>query len=588
MEKLKRIVHREKFQKYLFPSLLLIFFITISLSAALTKSATSDESSHLIRGRILLDTGDYRINQHNPALINVIQALPTYLNPNIKIETLDENNQKWQEADKDELKENWVVINGGRKEFRDEVLKGPRILMTVLLTAFGFAFYQLIRKQFGFSVAAITLSLFALSPTFIAHSPLLATGAIDAVMIFLATWSLYLFTKSNPDKRKRDFIIFLAISFISLNTKYTAVMVSAIWLLVLFIDSFTRSEYQNIVKKAFTSLKLPLVSIATWFIGLFLIYGGEFATLEDMTYASAEKKQTNISSLQNIANKIDSLPLIDNSWSTIEWAYKNLKLPFPQYINGFLENVIFHNMEWYGKVFVDWYYPQDHWLPQYFPVTFAVKESSATVILAIASLIFLLLFAATRFTQFKASFAKHYPLWLTAVFLAFLMIMTSINLGIRHLMPLMPFLFLGMGTVFAKFIRNHPKPALTLYITATIFTILSLINAYPNYISYFNELVQGQKYGPRVVRGTNLDWGQNDIIVEEYVNSNNAVQDFAELKPGVNTLVVTVDYTLPPHYNANYRKLYEMWQKGEIKQITTLENTHLVFEVKGEDFIRAD
>ena len=50
---------------------------------------------------------------------------------------------------------------------------------------------------------------------------------------------------------------------------------------------------------------------------------------------------------------------------------------------------------------------------------------------------------------------------------------------------------------------------------------LGTINAYPNFISYFNESVGGSSQGYKYVTDSNLDWGQDLKQLAQFVEENN-------------------------------------------------------------------
>jgi hypothetical protein len=102
----------------------------------------------------------------------------------------------------------------------------------------------------------------------------------------------------------------------------------------------------------------------------------------------------------------------------------------------------------------------------------------------------------------------------------------SLNIGIRHLFPTLPFVFLFIArTVFPIFnpkpfkLRGlaHAIPKYTLLILGIWFVFGSVLT-YPSYLSYFNELTIGKpKYDFLV--DSNLDWGQDLKRLAQYVDS---------------------------------------------------------------------
>src|SRR5690606_33775257 len=118
--------------------------------------------------------------------------------------------------------------------------------------------------------------------------------------------------------------------------------------------------------------------------------------------------------------------------------YYNLKLPFPQYIKGFYDNVFKHNFYGHETFLLGEFSNKGWWY--YFPVLFLAKEN----ILFIALTIFLLIRGLPSlwrlFRRRKYDFSPSIVLVVVPVFLAILTLQSSINLGIRHLLPLYPFI----------------------------------------------------------------------------------------------------------------------------------------------------
>ena len=84
----------------------------------------------------------------------------------------------------------------------------------------------------------------------------------------------------------------------------------------------------------------------------------------------------------------------------------------------------------------------------------------------------------------------------------------NIKVGFRHLLPMMPFLFIFAGKI-ACFMGKVPRWSRVAMIGLVAWFILSSIAVYPHYLAYFNELAGGPENGYRVLVDSNLDWGQD-------------------------------------------------------------------------------
>jgi hypothetical protein len=139
----------------------------------------------------------------------------------------------------------------------------------------------------------------------------------------------------------------------------------------------------------------------------------------------------------------------------------------------------------------------------YFPVAVFVKTPIPTLLLLAAGLF------ATRSRRILA-----YGLVPAAAFLGAAMI-SRLNIGLRHVLMIYPFLFLIAGHGAAVLARWRAGRAvlglLAVWMAASI-----AIHA-PHHLSHFNELAGGPTNGHRVLIGSNFDLGQNDRYLEEYL-----------------------------------------------------------------------
>jgi hypothetical protein len=80
------------------------------------------------------------------------------------------------------------------------------------------------------------------------------------------------------------------------------------------------------------------------------------------------------------------------------------------------------------------------------------------------------------------------------------------QVGIRHILPIYPFLMLiaaaGVQTIIrARLGRVALVAPLALW-------VLGLVNVYPNTLTFFNRAVGGPRYGSEYLADSNIDWGQ--------------------------------------------------------------------------------
>ena len=101
----------------------------------------------------------------------------------------------------------------------------------------------------------------------------------------------------------------------------------------------------------------------------------------------------------------------------------------------------------------------------------------------------------------------------------------NLNIGFRHLFPILPFIYILISkevSVFAaRIAKNYTKLFWTIVMLLTAWLIAETAFAYPNYLAYFNETVGGPKNGYKYVTDSNVDWGQDLKRLEKFVTDNN-------------------------------------------------------------------
>ena len=169
----------------------------------------------------------------------------------------------------------------------------------------------------------------------------------------------------------------------------------------------------------------------------------------------------------------------------------------------------------------------------YFPVVFVIKETLPFLFLAILSLAFTAkqVFSRLNFSEIRArvsNFLKksvvEYTLFIFIILYVYVSISGGLNIGFRHLFPILPFAYLLISKKISDFTREiHLMSQRTFRLIVLIFMIwvflIPVIN-YPSYTSYFNESIGGSKNGYAYVTDSNTDWGQDLKRLKTYVEQN--------------------------------------------------------------------
>ena len=146
----------------------------------------------------------------------------------------------------------------------------------------------------------------------------------------------------------------------------------------------------------------------------------------------------------------------------------------------------------------------------YFPVLFLVKTPVPTL--------FLLIAVAWLWVRNRGEWILTYPLVIPPLIYFCMAVASLLNIGIRHILPVYPFLFVLIGgTVVKIWLRgSRLERAGLLFLGA--WYLWSSLGIFPHYLSFFNELAGGPKNGHRVVVDSNLDWGQDVKGVKRWMD----------------------------------------------------------------------
>jgi tetratricopeptide (TPR) repeat protein len=136
----------------------------------------------------------------------------------------------------------------------------------------------------------------------------------------------------------------------------------------------------------------------------------------------------------------------------------------------------------------------------YFPVTFATKTPLPTLALLIAALYFI----ARR----KIAGAAAFFLLTPATVYFILAVLSRLNIGLRHILQIYPFLFVLAGAAAAESWKR-PRVMRPTVIVLGLWLVVEAAIIYPDHLAYFNEFAGGAKNGYRVAIDSNLDWGQD-------------------------------------------------------------------------------
>jgi 4-amino-4-deoxy-L-arabinose transferase-like glycosyltransferase len=82
------------------------------------------------------------------------------------------------------------------------------------------------------------------------------------------------------------------------------------------------------------------------------------------------------------------------------------------------------------------------------------------------------------------------------------------NIGLRHVLPVFPFLFLAAGWAGGEALASGRRYRWA-FVALAAWYVLGTLRVHPHFLSYFNELAGGPAGGVRYLSDSNLEWGQD-------------------------------------------------------------------------------
>ncbi len=501
----------------------------LMLASVWNDSATMDELAHIPAGFGYVTQLDYRLNPEHPPLIKALSALSAWIaaRPRFPTDTSywrDDVNGQWAQGAK-------FLYESGNDA--DKIIFWSRLPLILLTVLFGWLLFRWSQKRFGSATALLTLAFFAFSPTILAHGRYVTTdlGAALGFFIGIASFTSFL----EKPSRRNTAIAGLALG-AALLFKFSAVLLIPLYLILLAAWVFAK-PYLHFHERArlIGRLLAKIAIIGT--VALVIIWAVYGVLVWNYPLEKQSRDAEFLLSSYGFgpAANLD-LALIKNP----------VTRPLGQYLLGFLmvqQRSAGGNTAFFlGEV-------SAAGSRLYFPLLYLLKEPLTLHILTLIALITsfsrVLRTRRIRLSLVRSWIADHFPEFSALIFIAFywlLSIVSPLNIGVRHVLPTFPFIYLLVSSRVVMWLRLHwisnPQnwverlrgiyqvyiktiPRYVLVVGLLLWFIAGTIMVFPYYLSYYNELVGGSARGWQVAVDSNYDWGQDLKRLAQFVEKNN-------------------------------------------------------------------
>jgi hypothetical protein len=154
---------------------------------------------------------------------------------------------------------------------------------------------------------------------------------------------------------------------------------------------------------------------------------------------------------------------------------------------------------------------------QYFPLAYLFKTPIASQIAVLIGLVAIIAAGVSTFKLRRQSPQAQTcrRIWDAAsLVIPFAVLFTAdlrskLDLGIRHMLPVYPFLYIMAAVGVAMMVKRFGDRGKLVAIALAIVLVAETAFAFPNYIAFFNTFCGGSRGGLRQLGDSNLDWGQD-------------------------------------------------------------------------------
>lgn len=491
----------------------LLLLMAVNLFAAISrKSITNDEIVHIPAGYYHLVAGEFQLNNEHPPLVKMWAALPLLIvqpdePPAPKTEDENFMERTWG------FHERFWQANQARFQ---TVTFWPRLMMIPITLSLGALIFVFARKLFGKTAGLFALALYVLEPTVLAHGRVVHTDVPAALAYLLFFFALHRYSEAPGTKRALILGLVCALALLTKFSMLVLVPVLAIYFLVrLFIEWRDRKQRMQILVHSalITEIVLFLVNAAYYF----------------------QRPALEASDVRWVAMKSPAL------LGFVTTFVRLASYLVPTYYLFGVYNIELHNHFGHATSLLGQYNDLGWWY--YFPVAFALKTTIPFLLLVIVGFGWSVLRFVRRDWRF---------LWIVVpvgIYLA-ISLTSHINIGIRHFLPVYPFLFIAGGALLAHLLKSRRTVGITVLVVLFGWMGFEAVRTFPNYTPYMNQLASSH---PRwyYLSDSNVEWGDDVNALADYLKARGETKVSAALSAGWSTLGrYGVDYldmvSLPP------------------------------------------
>jgi hypothetical protein len=455
-----------------------LLFAFLTVSSYVRKSATWDEPQQIVSGYAALELGDYRLDPEHPPFLRLWAALPLlFMDLHLDLES-----EAWEAGDAYVLAHEFMY----RDNDADAVIGRARFMIVLLGIGLGFLLFFWARELFGFWPALGVLALYAVEPNVLAHARLVTTDFGVTCFAFGAIYFLWRTTRRFSLPGLLGAAVFTGLAVVS---KYSALIFVPVVLVLLgtrvWRGSWPGTRFgDDLAGRAKRAATIAVALALAAYLAIWAAFGFRYAPTPEppdqrrLMTSSAPYVTARAPYLATAVDWIDGHRLLPNASSQGFLFGQARAQQRPAYLGGSVRAG-------------GWWF--------YFPAAFLIKTPLLVLALAAGGLAYLV-------GRWKRTWPTLLFLVLPAAAFLATSMTASINIGLRHILPVYPFVLLATGSAFAWLMERK-----RLWLAGAVLgvALLESLSVYPDPLTFFNRLVGGPVHGHEYLVDSNLDWGQD-------------------------------------------------------------------------------
>jgi 4-amino-4-deoxy-L-arabinose transferase-like glycosyltransferase len=421
-------------------------------------SNTIDEPFHLVAGIEWIERGTFSFQGEHPPLGRILAAAGPYLD-GVRIH----DQQHFGIAARQVFYENNAYL-------RNLVLARSGMLVFLMLAIAGLAVWA--ARLYGVGASLVAIVLFTTTPPILAHAGLVTT---DIPLVGTLIWTIFALTVFiDAPSLRRAIGLGLTIGLAFVAKISAVVFVPAIGVMLV---------------------------IAQWLV------------LRGRPRDDDQLRRGTVTALLGVAAVSAGLVV----WSVYRFSAERhlgsfipggIILPAPAFFEAIAE-VAVHNVAGQPAYLMGQFSTKGWWY--FFPLVLGLKTPIPLLILTAIGTV-----AAARAARATGNWSIIAPIASAAAIMLVAM-RASINLGVRHVLPIYPLfaMIAAYGALWLWRQRRHTVPLRAIVVALIAWQSVSSIRAHPDYLTYFNEFAGANP--ERLVLDSDLDWGQDLLRLADTV-----------------------------------------------------------------------